>query len=123
MLGLIPPRGSSLSLGVMNIEAIRSAAAALEAEVSNAKSAGFKNADCVLTAEVRRLLPLAKAGKISEPVRLQFTAGPAREFCETNLGECRALEEAWAKFRAAVEDWDSDPAFRKLKDSMNGHNP
>ena len=104
----------------MNIEAVRSAATILEAEVAAAKSAGFRNADCVLTAEVRRLLPLAKDGKMSVPVRLQYTAGPAREFSETSLGECRALEEAWAKFRAAVEDWDSNPTLRALRSVLDG---
>ena len=103
----------------MNTEAIRAAALTLEAEVRKAEAAGYRNADCVLTPEVRKLLPLAKAGTLTRPVWLKFTAGPARNFSETRLGECRALEEAWAKFRAAVEDWDSNPAYRALKEILN----
>jgi hypothetical protein len=103
----------------MNPETIKAAAVALELEVQKAKDAGYENADCVFTAEVRRLLLLAKSGEIKEPVRLEFTAGPAWNFFETKLGECRALEEAWAKFRAEVEDWNARPAFRALKQMMN----
>ena len=99
----------------MNRKKIREAAIALEEEVSKAKSAGYANADCVLTPEVKGLLPLAKAGKISEPVRLRFTAGPAWNFFETSLGDCKALEAAWAQFRAAVEDWDSSQIFQEIK--------
>jgi hypothetical protein len=88
---------------------LREAAERLEREVAGALAAGYENADCVLTSEIRELLPLAKAGRITEPVRLQFTAGPAWNFFETRLGECVQLQSAWHEFRWLIEDQDSDP--------------
>jgi hypothetical protein len=87
----------------MDRERLRAAADTLEAEVKSAKAAGYANADCVLTPEVKALLPIIKAGRLREAVKLEFTAGAARQFLETDLGDCRALEEAWVRFRMAVE--------------------
>jgi hypothetical protein len=87
----------------MDSEKVRAAAYSLETEVQKAKAAGYGNADCVLTAEVQALLPSIKAGQFKEAVKLRFTAGAARIFVETSLGDCSALEEAWVHFRMAIE--------------------
>jgi hypothetical protein len=110
--------GRHLRGGIVNIELIKVATAKLEREVAFAIAQGYENADCVLTNEVRALLPLAKAGSIVAPVQLRFTAGPARNFSETRLGECKALQEAWSEFRAVVEDWESHPIFQMFKAGM-----
>jgi hypothetical protein len=93
----------------MDKKRLREAAEKLEQEVERAVSAGYENAVCVLTSEVRHLLPLAKTEQIDEPARLQFKAGPAWTFFETQLGECVALEGAWRRFCWLVEDRDSSP--------------
>lgn len=98
----------------MDKQRIRQAALNLEREVAIAQSVGYENADCVFTQEVKELLLLAKDDKLEPPVELRFTAGPAWNFSETNLGDCKALEGAWAKFRAAVEDWESRPSYQAV---------
>ena len=103
----------------MNTVRLREAAERLEREVAGALAAGYENADCVLTSEVRELLPLAKAGRITAPVRLQFTAGPAWNFFETRLGECMQLQSAWNEFRWLIEDQGFDPLVR----ADRGRNP
>lgn len=107
----------------MDLDRIRRAAEELERAVKAAKGQGYENADCVLTSEVLALLPKAKAGNLPTPIKLQFTAGPAWNFFETSLGDCRELEDAWCEFRMAVEDWDSDPAFQAYKARLNGERP
>ena len=93
----------------MDTVQLREAAERLEREVAEAIAAGYENADCVLTAEVRALRPLIKAGRVTEPVRLQFRAGPAWNFFETRLGERVQLQGAWHQFCWLIEDQDSDP--------------
>lgn len=109
--------------GTMDLDLIRKAAERLERAVEAAKEQGYENADCVLTPEVRALLPKAKSGQLAEPVKLQFTAGPRWNFSETELGRCSELEDAWCEFRMAVEDWGSDPAFRAFEARLNGERP
>ena len=107
----------------MDLDLIRAAAEKLERAVEAAKGQGYENADCVLTPEVRALLPKAKAGLLQQPVKLQFAAGPRWNFTETKLGDCSELENAWSEFRMAVEDWASDPAFRSFQARLNGERP
>lgn len=107
----------------MDLDRIRAAAEGLERAVEAAKTQGHENADCVLTPEVRALLPKAKAGLLEGPVKLQFVAGPRWNFTETRLGDCRELEDAWCEFRMVVEDWASDPAFRAFQARLNGERP
>jgi hypothetical protein len=107
----------------MDLDRIRRAAEMLEQAVRAAQEQGYENADCVFTSEVLALLPKAKAGEIAAPVKLKFTAGPRWNFTETRLGDCGDLEEAWCEFRMAVEDRDSDPAFRAYMARLNGERP
>jgi len=107
----------------MDRDLVKKAAERLEQAVETAKQQGYENADCVLTSEVRDLLPRAKAGLLESPVTLKFTAGPRWNFSETRLGECSELEGAWCDFRMAVEDWDSQPAFQAFKARLNGERP
>jgi len=87
----------------MNRKILIEVAKELEKQVSLAKQRGFKNADCVLTPEVVDLLPKIYAREIKSPVKLQFTAGPHWNFCETDLGECSELESAWANFCIEIQ--------------------
>ena len=103
------------ALGTMDIDRLREAANRLEQEVEQALAAGYANASCVLSSEVRSSLRLAKDGQIHEPIQLQYNAGVRWNFSETSLGECRALEEAWVKFRSILEGWESSPAFLAFK--------
>ncbi|MHA6204902.1 hypothetical protein ACXU4B_10790 [Dyella soli] len=107
----------------MDLDRIRKAAEQLERAVQAAREQGFENADCVLTSEVLALLPKAKAGELTAAVQLKFTAGPRWNFTETRLGDCGELEDAWCEFRMAVEDRDSDPAFRAYNALLNGERP
>ena len=87
---------------------LREAAERLEREVAEAIAAGYENADCVLTSEVRALLALVKTGRDTVPVRIQ-KAGPAWNFLETRLGERVQLHRAWNQFCWIIEGRDSDP--------------
>lgn len=82
---------------------LRDSANRLLLEVERAKQAGYSRADAVLTPEVQRLLPEILELRLADPVELQFTAGPAHNFSETELGNCKELEAAWANFCIEVQ--------------------
>ena len=81
------------------------AADALEVQVASALASGYENATCVLTSEVVELIARIRAGETVAPIKLQFTAGPAWNFFETSLGECKQLESAWYGFKDAAEGY------------------
>jgi hypothetical protein len=86
----------------------------LELAVERASRAGYANADCVLTDEVKDLIARIKAGTLAAPVQLACKAGPLWNFCETSLGERKDLQAAWSNFTAAVEDLASRPGYAEF---------
>ena len=91
----------------MNKFHLKSAAEKLERLANEAISAGYTDANGLVSGRVADLIQLAKARQIDSPVHVG--TGFDRAFSETRLSECLELKGAWQKFVWYIGDYDSRP--------------